>query len=634
MKKCWWVILTVLVALSCSRESYDGNLVVGEPTKDPVSLAVGVGNFSVVTKGNPSILTEMDETNYVGKFRGTDYVAILPYNKTSALDPANDLERGSLSGPERLPSFNALFGNSGSHLYSMGTVNVPQGTGAVLAYARATQQNASFTPAYGHIYGALDPQGFSYTDRSVAPGEVGFNAVPIYSGNDMPQSGRDIAQIMTDIVLQGTFTGAGVYYITENQPTSINYTVNWNAQTEDADLREWYNWFTNKSQAFAGSGKNAEYMISLLYQLLKDYTCTDTTPISHQIGNQTFPVYLEEDGTTPMTVAFLFEHLSGKICDFIQDHQNLSVQEDDAVQFVENNLRDYPETLGLPDGAAAIRWDGLQFSAVADQLDGMAPISSYCYPPEMWYFSNTTVRTSLDDLSSSYEVTEENQQKSWLTMLSLYTDGPTVRKNTRSVALVEPLHYSCGMLRATLHSNSSSLDDGDGKDNTVFSAVEENFQLTGIILSGQKNLRFDFVPKTDGPEYFLYDNQFSGIYLRKTKSDYFRTFVSQTPENEDIFFCLEFRNNCGSAFVGAEGNIMPGSKFYLVGKLEKPSEEDRNNGLTSVFMKDFITDVGCVVYTLSEAHNAIPDMDNPRLALGVRTQINWIQTTPATLVMY
>ena len=131
----------------------------------------------------------------------------------------------------------------------------------------------------------------------------------------------------------------------------------------------------------------------------------------------------------------------------------------------------------------------------------------------------------------------------------------------------------------------------------------------------------------------MYDNQVSGVYLTTEESPQIRTLVFPTLVDKDIFFFLEFRNDSGSPFYGAEGIIMPGSHFYLAGKLEKPSAADQASGLTSVIMQDHFTSVSCVVSTLENAHISVPELSNPQLALGVHTQTDWINSAASYIVL-
>ena len=54
---------------------------------------------------------------------------------------------------------------------------------------------------------------------------------------------------------------------------------------------------------------------------------------------------------------------------------------------------DYPRSIGLPDGAAAIRWTGSQFEVktTTTQLDNINGINRYTYPAELMFFVDSPI---------------------------------------------------------------------------------------------------------------------------------------------------------------------------------------------------------------------------------------------------
>ena len=102
-----------------------------------------------------------------------------------------------------------------------------------------------------------------------------------------------------------------------------------------------------------------------------------------------------------------------------------------------------------------------------------------------------------------------------------------------------------------------------------------------------------------------------------------------SPQTSDVYFFLELRNDSSSSFTGAEGIILPGSKFYLAGVLEKSEDPV----LDRVFMQDYFTTVKCTVTSLANAHISVPEMGEPQLTLGVQTRLNWIMSASAYVVL-
>ena len=262
-------------------------------------------------------------------------------------------------------------------------------------------------------------------------------------------------------------------------------------------------------------------------------------------------------------------------------------------------------------------------------LDGVAPLSSFCFPPCLWYFANTTLSTSSSDRDDIYT----SSRYHWSDLLSEYRSGKVVYSDTQAVALDDPLQYSCGVLIATVRASAERLETAGLSGQTV-DAGGTNFPVTGVIIGGQRSMRFDFTPQRGGTDYFLNDKCISGVYLRnaadKESAPSFKTLVSQTLDGEEIYFCLELRNDSGAAFSGADGIILPGSKFYLVGNIPLPEDDS----YARIFQKDHATTLNCLITSLAEARNAIPDLEHPNLSMGLQVSVNWIQSTSSYIVMY
>ena len=188
--------------------------------------------------------------------------------------------------------------------------------------------------------------------------------------------------------------------------------------------------------------------------------------------------------------------------------------------------------------------------------------------------------------------------------------------------------------------------DNDGLDYTQVSMTGDTFPLTGVVIGRQYPLHFDFTPvydpdqpDEDQTQYYIYDSKFSNIYLKyttdKTSLPKLRTLVCETPAEKEVYFSLEFRNDSDKAFYGAEGKILPGHQFYLVGKLEVPeyNPDDPKTYFRSVFIQDHITSVNFVIPSLENAHSAVPDMGLPQLALGVQIESNWNLSYPETVIL-
>lgn len=308
---------------------------------------------------------------------------------------------------------------------------------------------------------------------------------------------------------------------------------------------------------------------------------------------------------------------------------------------------DFPASVGLPDGAAVIRWDGEKFvpqianTSIAD-ING---IDRFAYPAELFYYANSLISTSnRDDRKASYD-----SKSQWSGVLGDYenTTG-VVTSSTTSVAVKDPLQYGVARMQIRLLQTAlSTLKDAAGSDVEVGAY---RFPLTGVIVGGQLPVGFDFTPTTKFPVYseadmkFIYDSQVK--VNGDSEQDYFylsasssatkmtNTLVLQSYDHKKIYVVLEFKNNSDIEFKGLNGVVLPGTKFYVVGEVDPSvfAEDSRTNIRDRVFTQDYITTLNMKVTGLSKAYNVVPNLLAPRLELGVELKVNWESTTPEEVI--
>ena len=308
---------------------------------------------------------------------------------------------------------------------------------------------------------------------------------------------------------------------------------------------------------------------------------------------------------------------------------------------------DFPASVGLPDGAAVIRWDGEKFvpqianTSIAD-ING---IDRFAYPAELFYYANSLISTSnRDNRKASYD---SNSQ--WSGVLGDYENVTgVVTSSTTSVAVKDPMQYGVARMQIRLlQTDYSTLKDAAGSDVSVAS----NFRLTGVIVGGQLPVGFDFTPTTKFPVYseadmkFIYDPQVN--VNGDSEQDYFylsasssatkmtNTLVLQSYDHKKIPVVLEFKNmNDNLEFKGVNGVVLPGTKFYVVGEVDPSvfAEDERTNIRDRVFTQDYITTLNMKVTGLSKAYNVVPNLLSPRLELGVELKVNWESTTPEEVI--
>lgn len=139
-----------------------------------------------------------------------------------------------------------------------------------------------------------------------------------------------------------------------------------------------------------------------------------------------------------------------------------------------NSWDNFPASIGLPDGAIVIRWDGekfvpqLTYTSFAD-ING---IDRFAYPAELYYYGNSRIKTSnIDNRRGAYT------DREWSDVLADYEyDNASVNGNTQAVAIKDPLQYGVAHLQIALKKTDTSvLEDARGINVPVGT---ENFPLT------------------------------------------------------------------------------------------------------------------------------------------------------------
>ena len=224
----------------------------------------------------------------------------------------------------------------------------------------------------------------------------------------------------------------------------------------------------------------------------------------------------------------------------------------------------YPASIGLPDSAAALKWvetttdtgtTGEFVPQTTTTLKDVNSLNVFAYPAELCYFSNSQIKTS----ESVIDHTGYTSTTDWKgDVLPKYTDGQSIVRTTKSVAIEKPLQYGVARLDVALKANTIKatisgetkdvLVDGDG-NNVVVEAT--SFPLTGVIVGGQRRVGFDYRPLSDSdPESMVYDSKVTNdsnnpIYLlptadEKTFSAPVHTLLLQSLDREDETIILEF----------------------------------------------------------------------------------------------
>ena len=383
----------------------------------------------------------------------------------------------------------------------------------------------------------------------------------------------------------------------------------------------------------------------------KNYTTDD---------NEGFKMLFDEYKTTKNFNSFNIERMMNDLLSTIEltdntlaDNMRAAIKSESYVTYdastkkvtlkTTDNLNNFPACLNLPDGSVSIAYnDGTgTFGTSTDKnfVDKtttsnmqMAPVELYTYPSALWYYANTTIYTANQSEDDALTSTTKN----WNEVLTEYTtDGGTangsVNSKTRSIALTSPINYAVGRFDVQVKLGSASLNDAALPTATSIPCNEEGkkFTLTAVLVGGQKNVGFDFTPTTypaTSPIYTIYDKIIEpNPYTITTEFVYTNsTLVLETTnagtEADNVMIAIELQNNTGKDFVGADGIIPAGGKFYLVGKL---TADDANITDKKVFKKDYVTKAELNIGDLTKAYNGIPDLRTPTLEIGLSVNLQW-----------
>lgn len=309
---------------------------------------------------------------------------------------------------------------------------------------------------------------------------------------------------------------------------------------------------------------------------------------------------------------------------------------------IPTTLPNYPQSVGLPDGAAALRWTtwtdgqgkhtGFMPQLQTTTLDNINSVSRFAYPTAKYYFVNSSIKSSDSpvDLATLYT------KDTWEQVLEDFPNAG-VTAAARAIVLKDPVQYAVAQLNMTVKADASPLKDADGADVTVGT---ENFPLRGIIVGGQRAVDYKFEPvsNSDANVKFVYDHQgIEGRYLTTTATDATSTLMLQSYDGEDVLVILEFENKSNIEFRCIDGIVYPDTRFYLIGQVSPsdfvaPAPETAPAGATGrVFTKDYITTVTMTVTSLAKAYNVLPNLLTKNLEIGIETTPQWIGATPATV---
>ncbi|MCR5644029.1 MAG: hypothetical protein K6G32_11950 [Prevotella sp.] len=591
--------------------------IVDNPNYNPADNTVKT-QFTISVTNKAGSGTRMSEATVQGQttptFRGLDQMVLIPYGKVTSGDvDGNRLAAGitlNVSGgtANTLPVF--AYGSSNSYVYS--DVNIPLGTYGFLFYGKAIDATAGTlitTAADKFTYGYLTP-----SDLTGEKTSFGFSLDPI-----------------APTTTTSSIAGPLLDYV-----NSIAAATGW-ATAENAAIKGLY---TNFITMKAGSSTSIRAALEDLYESLMNNT----------------------------------DAVSNAVCTAILSKATYSATANSSGEKLvfDNSIAGYPADINLPDGAVALTWSTTTTPAVASWMasgttatpsggtwnTGTADftgLDKYVFPASLYYRANSPVVVSKKKESTNYGT------KTWAQITNatsgLYKDGDNVNSSTQSVAIVEPIQYAVAQLKTTVKIGGATLHDkyGDVVKIGTTTTDDGTFKLTGILIGGQKNVDWQFLPKgTD--TYTIFDNtvpsESDANVINGTSSTVTNyTLALENAAEEEVYIALELENNAKD-FMGKDGLVAKGTKFYLVGKLKPSTATSGYNSSTmnQVFKQDYVTVANFTILIndgqspsstptgsgtpenpyiypdgLGAAYNVIPDLRTPKMELGLSVDLTWQQ---------
>lgn len=409
--------------------------------------------------------------------------------------------------------------------------------------------------------------------------------------------------------------------------TEIANTKGWDA-TNDAKLTALYQNFLHQDNlgnygVIAGSSASIRAFVEELYDEVGKYETAEAQTLAEAIRTNI------KKGAT------------------VDDKGNVALTSD---------LAGYPANIGLPDGAVTMQWNGTTFLPLTKTTieAAITSIDHFAYPAELCYYGNSQIKTSKNKVAE----TVYQKESTWEDVLGHYKTGTVVNSGTKSAAMVSPVQYGVARLSIKLKIMdvlTTPLLDANGEK---VSFADTYYPLTAVIVGGQYPVGFDFRPETaeawpsdetsskkkTDQMLFVYDPQVKTKKNPDTDTyDYYclsstndvgntNTLVLQTYEKKNVKFVLEFENRSGKKFMGYDGIVYPGTKFYLIGEVNPSTAESvmTNENKNRVFTQDYTTTFMVRVKSFANAYNVMPDLLAPRMEIGVEVP-NWETIRPTTV---
>ena len=536
-----------------------------------VELALSVSTRTQTTRMAPDTIQQS------ANFRGIQDWTLIPFPDKGIITISSTPLTGRIENLSRVSTTNNYFDDQ--------AYDLDVGTSSFLCYGRATLGNGTKFQHGSTVvnYGNYAPRGITFSPEHIctqADAQTAISPLLTYLNN-----------IANAKVNDGT----------------DHY---WRDETEN-DLSNLFQSLINYNQIMAGSSASIKCLVTALYN-----TVLGMSPDASGNTQQKIAQEILTQITNGLTEGTDYTGGTDKTTDPI------------VINSLGTGRDDFPASVNLPDGAIAIKWNStsnqFELQSSATSISPIGSLAQFVYPAELWYYANSTIKTSTTSQASHYNV--NNWSENAGNVLSYYeTDDATIDLNTRSVAIKNPLNYGVGSVKAYMWATAYHLPDANNDLVPLYQTESDyNFTLTAVLLGGQYPQRFDFQPvdnRTGMSEGITYDKAITASPLKfdadgtdgPDNPDYFYTMALQTIENEDVKIIFEFEYSGAEKFMGHDGYIFPGMKFYLVGEISHTNENP------IVVEQDKQAELKVKISSLANAYNVIPDLTTITEVLNVVT---------------
>ena len=575
--------IALLGAVGISSCSSSSDEVIDNPNYDPetnsvkTEFAISLPNYVGASTRQSNVITQAQNP---AVFRGMQDLVLIPYDDAVAAESTP-----WKSKVFTLPSIDASAANGGWDLATQKakvykTLDVPVDTKVFIFYGQATVDNTS-----DFVNGKLK-----------AP---------------------------------TSFAGAASSYNFELQPIAGNY-------TNTSDTKG--NAIIAYLQAIRGT---TGLESTKLHNLLDNFkpTAASSASIQAAIQNLWNQVIDVTNGFTAADQTLVKTSIEGN-----SSTPNASINTSNVVTLQATDLKGYPANLNLPDGAVTIDWSPSTGPVIngSSGLD-VQDLTKIVYPAALYYRANSTIGVSTtDNVSSTFG------EATWQTITggpTYYTWDGTVNGNTRSVALHDQIQYAVGRLDLSIKAKYGTLYDRDGTAVTV--DATNGFRVSAVLVGGQKDVGYDFTPKGT-TSYTIYDNVMNNNNVAAKvdgesapSGGVNHTLVLETAATtQEVKVAVEMTNNTETAFMGKDGIVPIGGKFYLVGSLKLGTSGNVTSGSNNkIFEQDVITKAVLTITQgkaaaslgdgeknttgLGAAYNVLPDLTVSNLEVAFSVDLTW-----------